>query len=273
MKKSLNWNIGLCSWSLGNDLELLNQVKKQTSASTLHLFIPPKQKSENIEYVKKIKEAGWKISSGMIAFDQEDYSTLDSIKKTGGIVPEQNWTENKKKVCNAVELLSELKVPYLSFHFGFIDTASKKMTKRVKLLCDYAASKNITLLMETGQETAQDLLDFLKIINSDYLAVNFDPANMILYGKGSPVKAIDTLKPYIKHIHLKDAKPSQKPGQWGTEVPWSTGNVNSTDFFEKLAEINYTGPLCVEREQGKNRKNDIIYAISIAQDFVKNKQD
>ncbi len=271
MKKTPNWNIGLCSWSLANDLELINQVKKQTSVSTMHLFIPPIQKDQNIEYINNIKQAGWKISSGMIAFDQEDYSTLDSIKKTGGILPDKNWPENKKKVCNALDVLEQVNIPYLSFHFGFIEKSNTKMAQRVKMLCDCAASKNITLLMETGQETPQDLLEFLQIIDSKNLAVNFDPANMILYGKGDPVKSIDILSRHIKHIHLKDAQPSPKPGQWGTEVPWSKGQVNSTAFFEKLTQINYSGSLCVEREQGKNRQKDIISAISIAQDFIKNK--
>ena len=44
--------------------------------------------------------------------------------------------------------------------------------------------------LETGQETADGLLQFIADVGRDNLFVNFDPANMILYGTGEPIEAL-----------------------------------------------------------------------------------
>ena len=118
------------------------------------------------------------------------------------------------------------------------------------------------LLLETGQETAADLRRCLEDLNHPALRVNFDPANMILYGKGYPIAAVRTLAPWIKHVHIKDAVQSAVPGKWGSEVPWGDGEVGSNEFIQTLEEIGYTGALAIEREAGDTRKNDIKLAVN-----------
>jgi len=201
----------------------------------------------------------------MIDFPQEDYSTLESIKTTGGIVPDEYWDSNRKRVFDAIDITAELGVEYLSLHFGFLDLkepdAAKKFYDRVKILADRAAQRDILLLMETGQETADELREFLVVLNHPALGVNFDPANMVLYDKGDPIGAVATLAPWIKHVHIKDAIRTQTPGTWGLEVPWDTGEVGGAEFLKALKQINFAGALAIEREAGDNRLGDVKVAV------------
>ena len=91
---------------------------------------------------------------------------------------------------------------------------------------------------------------------------------MILYDKGDPLEAVQTIAPWIKHIHIKDALCTQTPGTWGQVVTWSTGQVNSTKFLKMLKQIKFTGALAIEREAGDNRLEDIKTAIGVLSDFA-----
>lgn len=260
--------VGICSWSLGNDPGLIQQVKKQTGCSTIHLHIRPELGSENLNFINSIIDNGWSISCTMVAFDQEDYSTLDSIKKTGGIVPDDCWLKNKQRVFEAIDITNELGVKYLSFHFGFVQPDNIDLINKTKQLADYAHQKGVMLLMETGQETAAELAKFLEKTDHPALSINFDPANMILYGKGDPSASLDDLFKWVKHIHIKDATASDQPGQWGKEVPWSHGQVNSDKFLSTLLQLGYYGAMCVEREQGSSRVDDVVMAIQKVGEFL-----
>src|SRR5207248_798078 len=105
-------------------------------------------------------------------------------------------------------------------------------------------------------------LEFLHDLKRPNVAINFDPANMILYGAGEPIAAIKTLGKFIKHVHVKDATGSKKPGEdWGEEVPFGAGHVSPKRFLQALHEVGYTGPLCIEREAGNQRLADVKTAV------------
>ena len=90
--------------------------------------------------------------------------------------------------------------------------------------------------------------------------VNFDPANMILYGKGEPREAVKLLAPWIRQVHVKDALFTQQPGTWGEEVPWGDGAVGARSFINDLESLGFTGNYVIEREGGDNRVKDIRLA-------------
>ena len=93
------------------------------------------------------------------------------------------------------------------------------------------------------------LVKFLKDTGCDNLFVNFDPANMILYGAGEPLTALELIGPYVHSVHCKDATWSDKPGEtWGAEVPLGEGAVDMAAYLQTLDKIGYTGPLTIERE-------------------------
>lgn len=252
--------IGLCSWSVNNDLNLLNPLRDKTGIDRIHLSLNPALDGQS-GYVERFLDAGWKLSATMVGFVQEDYTTLESIKTTGGIVPDAVWPQNKVRVLEAIKMTAALRVPYLEFHFGFIDTADRRafsrLAEKAKQLADAAAEQGVVLLMETGQERAAMLYEFLHTVPHPALAVNFDPGNMILYGQGDPVEAVGLLGPWIRHVHIKDANLAGVPGQWGAEVTWGTGQVNSSLFLSALRKVNFSGVLSIEREAGVERLTDI----------------
>jgi L-ribulose-5-phosphate 3-epimerase len=98
--------------------------------------------------------------------------------------------------------------------------------------------------------------------------VNFDPANMILYGKGDPIDAMRTLGPWIRQVHLKDAKATSVPGTWGEEVPAGCGEVDWAAFFATLDGLGFAGDICIEREAGSQRVADIRTAKQMAEALV-----
>jgi L-ribulose-5-phosphate 3-epimerase len=252
--------IGICSWSLHNNPFEVFQTLEETGLTHLHLELVAMGL-----FQEAINESDWTISCTMLAFPQEDYSTLDSIRETGGIVPDDCWAVNRALVVDAIEKTAGMGVGLLSFHAGFIDhtDAEGYQTFRVRMreLADAAQAKGIALLLETGQETAQYLRSFLEELDHPALGVNFDPANMILYGKGDPIEAVRVLAPWIKHVHIKDAVASKTPGEWGTEVPWGDGEVDCMAFIQALEEIGYAGALAIEREAGDSRIDDIKLAV------------
>src|SRR5438270_668152 len=92
------------------------------------------------------------------------------------------------------------------------------------------------------------------------LGVTFDPANMILYDKGDPVEALRTLGPWIRQVHIKDARRTKVPGTWGQEVPVGAGEVDWPACFAALDKLKFAGDLVIEREAGSQRVPDIRQA-------------
>ena len=154
----------------------------------------------------------------------------------------------------------------VSTHIGFVPPSSDPnyagMTGRVCEVASELAALGMDLLMETGQEPAPELLQFLNDLRCKNIKVNFDPANMILYGAGDPIEAIGILGRHIASVHVKDAVMSKNPGvDWGAEVPFGTGQVPPMDFLHALHDIGYRGPLIIEREAGATRLADIAFAV------------
>jgi sugar phosphate isomerase/epimerase len=116
-------------------------------------------------------------------------------------------------------------------------------------ICDHCKKLGQNVHLETGQEPADVLLRFIGDVDRGNLFINFDPANMILYGCGEPIAALRQVGRYVRSVHFKDAKWAAKPGQeWGAETPLGEGDVGMETFLRTLKEIGYTGPLTIERE-------------------------
>ena len=218
-----------------------------------------------------LRSSGITITAGMISFPGEDYSTVAAIRKTGGYVSEQEFPIRRQLTKAAARAAKELGLKMLSTHIGFVPPSSDPHYEpMVKRITDVAGDLNefgITLLLETGQETAPELLQFLNDLSCHNVQVNFDPANMILYGAGDPIEAIGILGRHIGHVHVKDAKISSAPGKdWGEEVPFGEGDVPPRELLRALKDAKYTGPLVIEREAGDTRMKDVAIAIKTLRD-------
>jgi sugar phosphate isomerase/epimerase len=138
-------------------------------------------------------------------------------------------------------------------------------------LCDHCAKSGQNLHLETGQESADELLAFINDVRRPNLFINFDPANMILYGTGNPIQALWKVAPYVRSIHCKDGRWAARPGQeWGQEVPLGEGDVGMETFLRTLKMIHYGGPLTIEREipqQPDRQKTEIGRALGLLKDL------
>ena len=261
MIKCGNWPVGVCSWSLQTGVAGVTEAMEKIGLSHVHLGVRAAVEEGGEKVRESISKQDWTVSSTMIDFPQEDYSSLEAIKVTGGVVPDEHWNLNRALFMGAVDVTTELGVKYLSMHAGFIDESqpeyAKKFFERMKILADAAGENGIELLLETGQETAVELKKFLEELNHPAVGVNFDPANMILYDKGEPIEALKILSPWIKHIHIKDGIRTKEPGTWGAEVPWGEGEVGEEQFLKTLGEIGFEGTIAIEREAGDDRFGDI----------------
>ena len=259
--------IGICSWSLTTDLLDVIKTVNSMGLDHVHLDLSPafEKGAAATDYLKIAGSTDWTISATMIRFPQEDYTSLETIKATGGIMPDEHWPSNRERALRALDMTAELGAPYLTTHAGFLDheneTLSETFYDRISELADAALDRDLFILMETGQESAADLHQCLEDLNHPALGVNFDPANMILYNKGNPIEAVEILAPWIKHVHIKDAIQTETPGTWGTEVPWGDGQAGHPHLITALESILYHGTLAIEREAGNTGKADIQLAI------------
>ena len=258
--------IGMTSWSIRpkNLLEALDTART-LGMDCVHLgfFDDVAVAPATIEGVQAwLAQHSVRISATCVAFAGEDYSTLQTIRQTGGYLPDELFEQRLARTRQAAACTRQLGVKILATHVGFIPEDAKapmygRMVQRVRAVCDLLAEHGLTLAMESGQETAEGLLHFLGGLDRDNVAVNFDPANMILYGNQEPLEALRLLRPHVVHTHMKDARWTAAPGTWGTEVPLGEGEAHIDQILEYLHQSGYQGALVIEREAGDDRAGDI----------------
>jgi sugar phosphate isomerase/epimerase len=156
-----------------------------------------------------------------------------------------------KEIADFARLLG---VDVVALHVGAVpEDPSEPLYAEVvavtREVCDHCLSNDQRLHLETGQESAEALLRFIADVDRPNLFINFDPANMILYGSGEPIEALRNVGHLVRSVHCKDAKWAANPGkEWGAEMPLGQGDVGMESFLRTLAELGYDGPLTIERE-------------------------
>jgi sugar phosphate isomerase/epimerase len=219
--------------------------------------------------------SGLKFTGAMLGFPGEDYTTPQTIQKTGGFGDPADRAERLDRLRWAVDRTVALGLTDLMLHAGFLpevgDPGRSAMLDTLAKTGQIAAEKGVTLAFETGQETAELLRRTLDDLKSPNLMVNFDPANMLLYDMGDPIRAVEILGPDIRSVHVKDANRPTLKGTWGEEVPLGQGQVNIAEFLRALKRVGYDGPLMVEREVGDQeaRIKDIRLGLNVIHDCSK----
>ena len=188
-------------------------------------------------------------------YEGESYADIPTVQRTVGFIPAPTRAEREARTKELSDFAAELGVESIACHIGFVPEdeahpdyiAVREMVRRV---ADHAAAHGQTFALETGQEPAEVLLHFLRDVDRPNLRINFDPANMILYGSGDPIEALGVLAPYVVSVHCKDGDwpPTGQPGALGTERPLGEGAVGIERFLAKLKQIGYSGTLNIERE-------------------------
>jgi sugar phosphate isomerase/epimerase len=267
MIPSLADRLAVCSWSLQPESpQHLIESMRCTGIDQLQLALDPIREGGVWRDTKRmLEDAELQVIGGMMRSVGEDYTSLDSIRRTGGVVPDDSWPKTWENMQQMVPVAEDLNLDYVMFHAGFLPrdrTAPSfgKLKKRIEMIADAFAQIGACIGLESGQEDAQTLLQFLEYIERDHVGINFDPANMILYDKGDPVETLKLLVPHVIQCHIKDAVKSQERGAWGREVVVGTGQVNWSDFLCVLQDSEFDGPLAIERESGDSTVEDICAA-------------
>src|SRR5262245_57156309 len=264
-------SIGVCSWSLQvKSIPELNRLMGRLGIDVVQIACgDPHHASwdEGDQLPKAARAAGFQITGAMLGFPGEDYTTPQTIQKTGGFGNPADRPERLRRFEWALERTRALGLSDLMLHAGFIpepkDPDRKPFLDTLARVSELGKAKDVTIAFETGQETADLLRRTLDELKCPNLKVNFDPANMLLYDKGDPLRAVEILGPDIRSVHVKDAKRPTTPGQWGEEVPLGQGQANISKFVKTLQRVGYRGALCIEREVGnqEQRVADIAHGI------------
>ncbi len=226
------------------------------------------------EIAETFAEAGIRVTLVFCGYPGESYASIPVVRDTVGLVPRATRAERLEVTKQIADFAAWVGAPGIGIHVGFVpeDWDTPEFADVVETVCevaDYCSNRGRTMNLETGQETAATLLHLLQEADRDNLFVNFDPANMILYGSGEPLEALRMVGDYVRSCHCKDGVWSDKPGEeFGEEVPLGQGDVNIERFVATLQEIGYQGPLTIEREiSGARQIADIKAAVSLLRDI------
>lgn len=269
--------IGVCSWSFRP--ESPQDLARDCSAAgiqAVQLALDPlRTEAWSIEETTTVlRRAAVRVVSGMIATKGEDYSSLASIRETGGVRSDAHWLWNLDMAEKSAVLAEKLGIKLVTFHAGFLperrgDSLRRKLIGRIKQLADRFAARKISVALETGQETAENLLTVLDELAHPSIGVNFDPGNMVLYEMGDPVAALDTLAAHVRQIHIKDALLTETPGTWGKEVVVGAGDVEWPAFFDVVKERQIACNFIIEREAGESTDQDVAKAREVIEPLLK----
>ncbi len=263
--------IGVCSWSLQvKNIPELKRLMDRLGLTVVQIACGDPHHAawdEGDHLPEAARAAGFQLSGAMLGFPGEDYTTPAHIQRTGGFGDPALRKERLERLAWALERTRALGLTDLMFHAGFLPEPKhpdrKPFLDTLSKAAGMAAEKGITVAFETGQETADLLRRTLDDLKCPNVKVNFDPANVLLYDMGDPLRAVEILGPDIRSVHVKDANRPTTPGQWGEEVPLGKGQVNIKQFVKTLKKVGYRGPLCIEREVGDQeaRVTDIAHGV------------
>ncbi len=274
------WPVGVFTSvdaGLGVHLEVAEELKIPTvQVHAPHKETRTQQAADN--FLKKCSDAGIEITVVFGGFEGESYADIPTTAKTVGLVPDATRAERVQEMKEISDFARLLGCKTVGLHIGFVPedrttSSYKNLLEATKDLLDHVAANGQQLNLETGQETAYHLLEFIADVGRGNLFINYDPANMILYGTGDPIEALKKVGKYVRSVHCKDAKwaaPDQRGKAWGSEVPLGEGDVGIETYLRTLKDLGYTGPLTIEREIAHDRerqKADIGHAVNLLRDL------
>ncbi len=250
------WPLGVFA-SIDAGLGVNLEVAHELAVPTIQLHAPAAatRTPDNARaFLQRLDELSIQLTCVFCGFEGESYADIPTVKETVGLVPLESRVSRTRETREISDFAKLLGVDCIGLHIGFVphdaaDPDYESVLAVTREICDHAADNGQRVHLETGQEPAAVLLRFIEDSQRDNLGINFDPANMILYGSGEPLPALRAVGKYVHSVHCKDATWSDQPGEtWGQEVPLGAGDVDVAAYLKTLDELGYTGPLTIERE-------------------------
>lgn len=223
------------------------------------------------EYAARILEAtkkvGFRVSLVWAGWTGPAEWNFYGGPSTLGLVPIAYRNMRFEQLRKASDFALKLGVTDIATHVGFLpeDPNHPDYTSLVPALRDYCnllKSRGQNFLFETGQETPVTLIRCIEDVGTGNTYINFDTANVILYGKGSSVGSVTVFGQYVRNTHIKDGFYPTNGRYLGTEVKVGTGLIDLPEVVRILKEKGYTGPWTIEREiEGEQQKKDIAETV------------
>lgn len=269
------WPIGVFA-SVDAGLGVRLDVAKELGIPTVQLHSPHKGNrgpDAAKRFLDDAAKAGVTVTVVFGGFDGESYADIPTTVRTVGLVPEATRAERLAEMKEIAAFARHLGCDAVGMHIGFVPDSStasyKGLLAATRELLDELAGHGQRLHLETGQETAEHLLHFIADVARPNLFINFDPANMILYGTGDPIAALKQVGHLVRSVHCKDgtwAAEGLRGKEWGREVPLGEGDVGMEIYLRTLKDLGYDGPLTIEREipqDPQRQKTDIGQAVNL----------
>lgn len=193
---------------------------------------------------------------------------------TIGLVPPETRAARIANYKKVSDFAKKVGIPGVQGHCGFIpedpnQPLYKEAVAAIREVASYCRQNGQQFRCETGQETPITLVRAIRDIGLDNVGVNFDVANVILYGKANPVDAVDIFGPYIQGVHAKDGLYPTDPQKLGREVAIGEGKVNFPVLIQKLKALGYRNALTIEREiRGEKQTADILASKSFLEKLI-----
>ncbi len=250
------WPLGVFA-SIDAGLGVKLEVAQALEVPTIQLHAPEtatRTPDHARRFLDKLQSLGIRLTAVFGGFAGESYADIPTVTRTVGLVPAATREERTREMKEIADFARLLGCDVVALHLGFVphdknDPLYGEVLTVTRDICDHCKTQKQALHLETGQEPADALLQFIGDVDRDNLFINFDPANMILYGSGEPIEALEKVGRYVRSVHCKDAKWAARPGQeWGSEVALGQGDVGMERFLRTLDKIGYRGPLTIERE-------------------------
>lgn len=242
----------------------------------LQCFTPELYTEENAKKIIESFKGKIRISSFWAGWTGPRIWNFEFGPHILGIVPESFRATRVDDILKGVDFAYMLGVENVATHVGFIPenpttTEYAGLLAVLKHIVNYCKAKNINFNFETGQETPVTLMRMIIDIGTENVGINLDPANLIMYGKGNPVDALDMFKGYINGVHIKDGDYPTDFYKLGCEKVVGEGSVNFPVFLPKLINQGYTGDLYIEREiKGEQQIIDIKKTVEYIKELMAN---
>jgi sugar phosphate isomerase/epimerase len=280
MAVSEKWPIGVFA-SVDAGLGVKLEVARDLGVPTIQLHAPheaTRTQANADAFLKRLADYNIELTCVFGGFEGESYADIPTVSRTVGLVPSETRAARVSELKAIADFAKLLGCRVVGLHIGFVPhdrglPLYKQVVDVAREVCDHVANNGQSLHLETGQETADDLLAFIQDVQRNNLFINFDPANMILYGTGEPIAALKKVGRYVRSVHCKDGKWAKNPGkEWGQEVPLGEGDVGMENYLRTLQELGYNGPLTIEREipqEPERQKAEIAKAIGLLTELKK----
>ncbi len=212
--------------------------------------------------------AFWAGYSGRIVWNSADGPA------TAGLVPRDLRARRVDDLKRGADFAKLIGAPAIITHCGFIpenprDPLYPETLNAIYDVARHCAKLGLGFWFESGQETPLTLLRTIQDLGLGNLGINLDTANLILYGRGNPVDALEVFGQYVRNLHVKDGVFPVSGYVLGHEVPVGEGRADFEKIIRKLAELRFDGELIVEREiSGEQQAKDIMKAIGYLRSLV-----